>query len=169
MTVSAVLDPISADGDYGILGPVRTREVDSWLRSHLSHGNVLHKYEGWPHPAAIVSDGAYGVDGGRGGHLVLAGHLGLPAPPEQSIARNRGEDHPPMPQTHRRDRTAPPCRRRHDRGLSGVTRGSGRGWAQVAQYPKLNRTWITMAAATDRLSPMTIGTCQRRTIRYSPG
>jgi len=38
-------------------------EIDSWLRVHLYHGNVLHKYEGWPSPALIVSDGAYGIGG----------------------------------------------------------------------------------------------------------
>lgn len=46
-----------------ILDLVRSREVESWLRGHLFHGNVLHQYEKWPAPSLIVSDGAYGVGG----------------------------------------------------------------------------------------------------------
>lgn len=53
---------ISPEG-CGIVDPMRTREVESWVRRHLVHGNVLHAYDGWPAPSVIVSDGAYGVGG----------------------------------------------------------------------------------------------------------
>jgi len=35
----------------------------SWLTEHLYHGDVLDAYATWPTPAAIISDGAYGVGG----------------------------------------------------------------------------------------------------------
>jgi len=64
--VTAVL-PFTAPADgpevVPSLGPVRAREVEQWVRSHLHHGNVLHAYEQWPVPSLIVSDGAYGVGG----------------------------------------------------------------------------------------------------------
>ncbi len=64
MTALAPELALCADLDgRAILGEVRTREVESWLRGHLFQGNVLHKYEDWPAPALIVSDGAYGVGG----------------------------------------------------------------------------------------------------------
>lgn len=49
--------------DDAILGRVSAREVERWLNVHLFHGNVLHRYENWPAPSVIVSDGAYGVGG----------------------------------------------------------------------------------------------------------
>ena len=42
---------------------MRTREVERWLNRHLHQGNVLHAYDKWPSPSAIISDGAYGVGG----------------------------------------------------------------------------------------------------------
>lgn len=42
---------------------MRRRERDRWLRSHVHHGDALDAYPEWPSPAAIISDGAYGVGG----------------------------------------------------------------------------------------------------------
>jgi len=34
-----------------------------WLKEHLHAGDALDVYATWPTPAAIVSDGAYGIGG----------------------------------------------------------------------------------------------------------
>lgn len=39
------------------------RTADTWLDTHFFAGDVLKVYERWPQPAAIISDGAYGVGG----------------------------------------------------------------------------------------------------------
>src|SRR5579885_1496531 len=38
-------------------------EEGQWLDEHLFAGDVVDAYSGWPTPALIVSDGAYGVGG----------------------------------------------------------------------------------------------------------
>ena len=48
-------------------------EHRSWLGSHLSAGEVKAAYSHWPRPAAIISDGAYGVGGFPGGPRTTEG------------------------------------------------------------------------------------------------
>lgn len=42
---------------------LRRLDTESWVNDHLHRGNVLDVYREWPTPAAIISDGAYGVGG----------------------------------------------------------------------------------------------------------
>jgi len=61
-----IISTSAPQGDDVILGRVREREIEQWVNRHLCHGNVLHQYDRWPAPSAIVSDGAYGVGGFHG-------------------------------------------------------------------------------------------------------
>lgn len=71
-----------------IVGGVRTREVDSWLRRHLHHGDVRAAYDRWPSPAAIVSDGAYGVGGFPGDPRTVDGLVDWYRPHVEAWSRN---------------------------------------------------------------------------------
>jgi len=41
-------------------------EIVAWIKQHVHHGDARDVYPDWPAPAAIISDGAYGVGGFHG-------------------------------------------------------------------------------------------------------